>query len=79
MTFKSSASWLCLRGSAMIENDIMRVERVPFMWKVLVFRIAQAEGRERILSDWETIFGILPSGRRKATAVLGQENAQTQS
>ena len=49
----------------MIESEIMRVERVPFMWKVLVFRIAQAERRERILSDWETIFGLLPSGQRK--------------
>ena len=49
----------------MIEREIMRVERVPFMWKVLVFRIAQAERRERILSDWGTIFGMLPSGQRK--------------
>jgi hypothetical protein len=63
----------------MIESEIMRVERVPFMWKVLVFRIAQAERRERILSDWETIFGLLPSGQRKTSAALGQENAQTQS
>ncbi len=64
---------------AMIENEIMRVERVPFMWKVLIFRIAQAEQRERILSDWEKVFGMLPSGQRKTTAALGQENAQTQS
>ena len=60
----------------MIESEIMRVERVPFMWKVLVFRIAQAERRERILSDWEeNVFGMLPSGQRKTTAALGQENA----
>ena len=38
----------------MIESEIMLVERVPFMWMVLVFRIAQAERRERILSEWET-------------------------
>ena len=43
----------------MIECEIMRVERVPFMWKVLLFRIAQAEQRERILSDWEeNVFGL---------------------
>jgi|GraSoiStandDraft_4_1057263.scaffolds.fasta_scaffold306526_4 hypothetical protein len=43
----------------MIENEVMRVERVPFMWKVLIFRIAQAERRERILSDWEeNVFGF---------------------
>jgi hypothetical protein len=29
------------------------------MWRVLIFRIAQAEQRERILSDWETnVFGL---------------------
>jgi hypothetical protein len=49
----------------MIEDEVMRVERVPFMWKVLVFRIAQAEGRARILSDWEAIFGMLPSVSEK--------------
>ena len=43
----------------MIESEIMRAERVPSMWKVLVFRIAQAERRERILSDWEeNIFAV---------------------
>ena len=50
----------------MIESEIIRVERVPFMWKVLVFRIAQAEQGERIVSDWEeNVFGMLPSGQRK--------------
>ena len=47
------------RGGAMIESELVRVEPVPSMWKVLLFRIAQAEQRERILLDWETnVFGL---------------------
>ena len=42
----------------MIQSEVMRVERVPWMWKVLLVRIAQAEQRERILSDWENVFGL---------------------
>ena len=43
----------------MIASELVRVEPVPSMWKVLLFRIAQAEQRERILSDWETnVFGL---------------------
>lgn len=34
------------------------VEAVPSMWRVLLFRIAQAEKRALIVSDWETnVFG----------------------
>jgi hypothetical protein len=52
-------SWLCLRGGAMIENELVRVKPVPSMWTVLLFRIAQAEQRVRILSDWEeNVFGL---------------------
>ena len=51
----------------MIEREIMRVERVPFMWKVLVFRIAQAERRERILSDWGDHLRHAPFGSAKTT------------
>jgi hypothetical protein len=43
----------------MIGNDILRPEQLPSMWKVLLFRIWQAEQRDRILSDWEdNVFGI---------------------
>jgi hypothetical protein len=43
----------------MIENELMRVKPVPSMWTVLFFRIAQAEQRVRILSDWEeNVFGL---------------------
>ena len=43
----------------MIESVLVRVKPVPSMWKVLLFRIAQAEQRERILSDWEdNVFGL---------------------
>ena len=50
----------------MIESEILRVERVPFMWKVLVFRIARAEQRARLLSDWEdNVFGIHLSREEK--------------
>ena len=34
------------------------IEAVPSMWRVLLFRIAQAEKRALIVSDWETnVFG----------------------
>jgi hypothetical protein len=34
------------------------IEAVPSMWRVLLFRIAQAEKRAVIVSDWETnVFG----------------------
>jgi hypothetical protein len=43
----------------MIESELVQVEPVPSMWNVLLFRIAQAEQRERILSDWEeNVFGL---------------------
>ena len=43
----------------MIENDLVRVKAVPSMWKVLLFRITQAEQRARISSDWEeNVFGF---------------------
>ncbi len=42
----------------MIESEV-RVKPIPSMWKVLLFTIAQAEKRERILSDWEeNVFGL---------------------
>jgi hypothetical protein len=44
---------------AMIESELVEFEPVPSMWSVLVFRIAQAEQRERILADWEeNVFGL---------------------
>jgi hypothetical protein len=34
------------------------VEEVPSMWRVLLFRIEQAEKRALIVSDWEAnVFG----------------------
>lgn len=59
LTFSARETWLYLRGGAMIESEHPEIEPVPSMWKVVVFGIAQAERRERILSDWETnIFGM---------------------
>jgi len=50
----------------MIEADILRLEPLPSMWKVLLFRIWQAEQRDRILSDWqENVFGIHLSRHEK--------------
>jgi hypothetical protein len=41
-----------------MRENCSRVEAVPSMWRVLLFRIAQAEKRARIVSDWETnVFG----------------------
>jgi hypothetical protein len=43
----------------MIGNNVLRPEPLPSLWKVLLFRIRQAEERARILSDWENnVFGI---------------------
>ncbi len=42
----------------MSESEL-RVEAVPSIWRVLLFRIRQAERRERILCDWEeNVFGM---------------------
>jgi hypothetical protein len=42
----------------MPESWSLTVESVPSMWRVLVYRIAQAEKRALILGDWETnVFG----------------------
>ena len=50
----------------MIGSDILRPEPLPSLWKVLLFRIRQAEERARILSDWENnVFGIHFSCREK--------------
>ena len=54
------------RGRDMIESELVRVKPIPSMWKVLLFRIAQAEQRDRILSDWEdNVFGIHLSREEK--------------
>jgi hypothetical protein len=43
----------------MIGTDILRPEPVPSLMKVILFRIWQADQRDRILSDWEdNVFGI---------------------
>ncbi len=43
----------------MIGMNIFQPEPLPSMWKVILFRIWQAEQRDRILSDWEdNVFGI---------------------
>ena len=42
----------------MVEGAVRRFDPVPSMWTVLLFRINQAERRERILGDWEAnVFG----------------------
>ena len=50
----------------MIKSELVRVKPIPSMWKVLLFRIARAELRDRILSDWEdNVFGIHLSREEK--------------
>jgi hypothetical protein len=54
----------------MIGTNIFQPEPLPSMWKVILFRIWQAEQRDRILSDWEdNVFGSLEQ-RREAAAAL---------
>ncbi len=44
----------------MVECDVRMLDPVPSMWAVILFRINQAERRERILGDWEAnVFGPL--------------------
>jgi hypothetical protein len=50
----------------MIGSDVLRPAPLPSLWKVLLFRIRQAEERARILSDWENnVFGIHLNCREK--------------
>jgi hypothetical protein len=70
-TFRSPFTFLarergCLRGGAMIGTNVFKPEPLPSMWKVILFRIWQAEQRDRILSDWEdNVFGIHLSREEK--------------
>ncbi len=49
----------------MVERDVRMLDPVPSMWAVILFRINQAERRERILGDWEAnVFGPLPRDER---------------
>jgi len=42
----------------MRESCLRTVEAVPSVWRVLLFRIEQAEKRALVLVDWETnVFG----------------------
>jgi hypothetical protein len=37
---------------------MFEVSEIPSMWNVILFRIEQAEERDRILTDWEAnVFG----------------------
>jgi hypothetical protein len=39
-------------------EDVRRLDRLPAMWAVLLYRINQSEERDRILRDWEdVVFG----------------------
>ena len=50
----------------MIGTIFFQPEPLPSMWKVILFRIWQAEQRDRILSDWEdNVFGIHLSREEK--------------
>lgn len=47
-------AWCAMNGTS-----ALRPEPLPSIWRVLLFRIWQAEQRDRILSDWEdNVFGI---------------------
>jgi hypothetical protein len=50
----------------MLDRELTRIKPVPSMWRVLLFRIAQAEERERILRDWEeNVWGYRLSEQRQ--------------
>jgi hypothetical protein len=50
----------------MIGMNIFQPEPLPSMWKVILFRIWQAEQRDCILSDWEAnVFGFHLSREEK--------------
>ena len=54
-----------------IEN-VRRLDRLPAMWAVLLYRIHQSEERDRILRDWEdVVFGpVLRQERGLGIAAL---------
>jgi hypothetical protein len=50
----------------MFNGDLLKVGPVPSMWRVLLFRIGQAETRDRILRDWEiNVFGYRLTEQRQ--------------
>ena len=53
-------------------EDVRRLDRLPSMWAVILYRINQAEERDRILRDWEdVVFGpVLRQERGLGTAAL---------
>jgi hypothetical protein len=49
----------------MVENDVRLLDPVPTIWTVILFRMKQAEERERVLGDWEAnVFGPLRHDER---------------
>ena len=53
-------------------EDVRRLDRLPAMWAVLLYRIDQSEERDRILRDWEdVVFGpVLRQERGLGIAAL---------
>ncbi len=50
----------------MATNNVFSPEPIPWMWAVILFRIRQAEERDRILQDWEdVVFGPVLRQRRR--------------
>ena len=46
--------------------DVRRLDELPAMWAVLLYRINQSEERDRILRDWEdNVFGGCPPTRTR--------------
>jgi hypothetical protein len=53
-------------------EDVRRLDRLPAMWAVLLYRIDHSEERDRILRDWEdVVFGpVLRQDRGLGIAAL---------
>jgi hypothetical protein len=44
---------------ATTEGPSLTLDAVPSLWRILLFRIAQSERRERVWRDWEDhVFGF---------------------
>ena len=62
----------------MPESFSVTVEAVPSMWRVLLYRIAQAEKRALIMGDWETnVFGYRCAMTGHAAAALPRSNSES--
>ena len=54
-------------------RDVRRLDPLPRMWAVILYRITQGERRDRILRDWEdVVFGPVLRARGLGVAAISE-------